>query len=130
MFFSMGLWPGGMLLRDKHCGYERWTNGSRRSIKQIENETNSDVRSLRIERFGWHRYIEESEAFIQDSRYNSIEGTREALYNTKNGRRLIATCPSGKGRIVSMGVPPEIDTCQQAQDWLAGEKSFRVLGRT
>ena len=100
------------------------------TIKQIEEEKNEDVRSIRINRFGWHRYIEESNSTLIDDRRNDVEGTREALYRTRYGKRLIATCPSGNNRIVALGVPDSIETCQQAQAWLAGEQSFNAIGRT
>ena len=100
------------------------------TIHQIESEESNDVRSIRIERFGWHNYIQASNADELDGRFNHVEGTREALYNTTLGRRFIATCPSGNGRIVSLSVPDAIMTCEQACNWLAGDKPFNVLART
>jgi len=101
------------------------------TLSQIDNEQNGDVRSIRIERFGWPRYLRESGAQVIDSRTNEIEGTMESLCRTKDGSlRLMATCPSGKQ--VCMGLPPgEVETCEQAQRWLAGPFSNRVcIGRT
>ena len=100
------------------------------TIDQIDSEENEDVRSIRIERFGWHRYIEESNAHCVDARRNDIEGTREALYATAHGRRLIATCPSGNNRIVALGVPDDVDTCESAQAWLNNDPTLNLIGRT
>ena len=99
------------------------------TVAQINGEENQDVRSIRIERFGWPRYLRESRAKVRDSRHNEIENTEEALMLTDRGeQRLVVTCPTG--RIFALGVPGEVKTCEQAQHWLAGSKPFRVLART
>lgn len=98
------------------------------TLEQINGEKNDDVRTIRIDRWGWDKYIQENNLKAVDARRNDIEGTMEALYHTEQGGRLVATCPSG--RIVSMGVTPDISTCQQAQAWLAGDKPFNSLART
>lgn len=99
------------------------------TISEIECEKNQDVRSIRIARFGWTRYLRESGAKQIDMRRNEIEGTIEALYHAKNGqRRLVATCPTG--RVFTMGVPDDVKTCEEAQAYLAGGRPFRVLART
>ena len=99
------------------------------SVEQIDSEHNADIRSIRIERFGWARYLKESGAEVVDERKNDIDGTTEALYQTARGeRRLVAVCPTA--RVFAMGVPSQVKTCEAAQNWLAGEKPFRVLART
>jgi hypothetical protein len=98
------------------------------TIEQIDEEKNNDVRSIRIQRFGWVRYIEESNAELLDSRQDDIEGTHEALYKTKYGKRIVCNCPTGGTH--APGVPDSVNTCVEAQLWLAGENPFRVLGRT
>ena len=99
------------------------------TIPQIDGEQNNDVRSIRINRFGWPRYLSESGSDCRDERANDIEGTMEALYRTKAGdQRLVVTCPTG--RLFALGVPSDVATCEQAQHWLAGGKNFRVLART
>ena len=90
------------------------------TVAQIDKEDNADVRAIRIQRFGWPRYLRETNAKEIDSRENLIEGTLEALYETPDGaRRLVATCPSGK--VVDMGCPQEITTCEAAQRWIHPE---------
>jgi len=91
------------------------------TIEQIESEQNADVKAVRIERFGWLRYISETGAREIDATENAIEGTYEELYTMPDGsKRFVATCPTGK--IPVMGVPQEIETCEQARRWLCPEK--------
>ena len=98
------------------------------TIEQIENEENADIKAIRIERFGWHNYLKEVSALLIDSRENIVEGTPEALYRSPDGtNRLVAGCPTG--RIFTMGVPENIETCEDAQKWLS-IRSFNVVGRT
>ena len=99
------------------------------SVEQIDSEQNQDIRSIRIDRFGWPRYLKESGSTCVDFRDNEIEGTKEALYATKHGdKRLVATCATG--RVFAMGVPSQVRTCEAAQEWLAGGKKFRLVART
>lgn len=105
------------------------------TIKQIHEQSNSDIQSIMIDRFGWTRYLEETNCKLLDSRKNDIENTMEALYNTEQfGKRLVCTCPTG--RVFVKGVPPEAaSTCEEAQNWLSGyqiksRKKFKTVGRT
>jgi len=98
------------------------------TVAQIESEPNMEVQRIRIERFGWPRYLSASGATVVDSSRNDIDGTREALMQTKNGqRRLVCSCPS-TAKMFAMHVPREIQTCEQAQLWLAGSRNVRVIG--
>lgn len=99
------------------------------TVQEINSETNQEVRSIMINRFGWPRYLKESHAELVDHRDNEIEGTKEALYKSPiGGMRLIATCPTG--RIFSLGIEDGIKTCEEAQIWLGGGLKFNVIGRT
>jgi hypothetical protein len=99
------------------------------TIEQIHKEDNTDVRAIRISRYGWVRYLRDSQARCIDWNDNEIEGTKEALYITQdNAVRLVATCATG--RIFAMGVPSHITTCKQAQAWLASDRGFKIVGRT
>ena len=102
------------------------------TIEQINQEENADIKSIRIERFGWARYLKESRSKLLDHRHNDIENTMEALYDAPDGsRRLVATCPTG--RVFVMGCPSDVQTCAQAQNWLGGDEldaKSRCLGRT
>jgi len=114
----------GVLLNEKIV-----MNPETLTVQEINSETNQDVRSIMINRFGWTRYLKESNAQLIDSRHNEIEGTKEALYKSPiGGTRLIVTCPTG--RIFSLGVEDGIKNCEEAQVWLGGGLKFNVIGRT
>lgn len=102
------------------------------TIDQINSEINSDIQSIMIERFGWVRFIEETNAVLVDSRKNEVENTLEALYNTNEfGMRLVVTCPTG--RVFVKGIPANgINKCEEAQRWLGNDtdRQFNVIGRT
>lgn len=98
------------------------------TIDQIHKESNMDVRTIMINRFGWPRYIKETKSNLLDTRRNDIEGTIEALYSTKFGKRLLVTCPTG--RIFSLGVPDTVNNCVTAQSWLGNDRKLNVIART
>lgn len=100
------------------------------TVEQIHKEPNQDVRSIMVDRFGWIRYIKESGAELIDNRFNVIENTKEALYKSRLGSRLVVTCTTG--RVFSLGVPDNITNCEQAQRWLGRDERgvFNVIGRT
>lgn len=97
------------------------------TIHQIDSEPNLDVRSIMIERFGWPRYIKESNAKLLDKRDNFVENTKEALYKANNEHKLVVTCTTG--RVFTLSVPSNIRTCETAQEWL-GRGKFNIIGRT
>jgi hypothetical protein len=97
------------------------------TIKQINSEQNSDIKAIRIARFGWPRYLKETGAQCIDERSNDIEGTKEALYKSDSGSRFVVTCPTG--RVFAMGVPDSARNCEQAAESLSPRK-VRILART
>jgi hypothetical protein len=122
---GFSLWHIGGILVDEQIVMRPETQ----TVSQINNEQNADVKAIRIQRYGWVRYLEDIGAKCIHRRRNLVEGTVEALFDAGEfGRRLVATCPTW--RVFSMGVPSSVDDCEQAQNWLAGEKPFRVLART
>jgi hypothetical protein len=97
------------------------------TIEQIRGEQNEEVRRIRIERYGWDRYLREVGAVVVDTRRNDIEATREALMRTPDGETvLVCACPS-TARVYALEVPSEIQTCEAAQAWLSGGLSARVV---
>jgi len=101
------------------------------TVAEINSEKDMDVRSVMINRHGWHKFLTSINAECIDERQNFIEGTLEALYETKDyGNRLVVTCPTG--RVFTMGIPKDIKDCESAQFWLSGdeERQFNVIGRT
>ena len=100
------------------------------TIEQINREENQDIRSIRIERYGWVNYLMNTNSKVIDSRHNTIENTQEALMQTPDGaRRLLVTCPTN--RKFALGVPETVKTCEEAQLWLGnGLNPNRVIART
>jgi len=98
------------------------------TVEQINSEQNKDVQSIMIDRFGGYNYIKESDSVCIDKRKDEITGYTESLYESPVGKRLVVVCPTV--RMYALGVPDNIKTCQEAQDYLSGERKFRVLHRT
>jgi len=102
------------------------------TIKQISSEADLDLRSIMIDRFGWSNYLEQSNSTCIDSRDNIIENTKEALYKSEFGNRMVVSCPTG--RVFALGVPGSIGSCSEAAAWLGSEEdsevSVNVIART
>jgi hypothetical protein len=89
------------------------------TIRQIEAESSAEVRRVRIERYGWERYLKESGSQAIHSRRNDRDAQTEELYLLKDGaRRFVCSDPS-TGRRYSLGVPNTVTTCEQAQSWMS-----------
>jgi hypothetical protein len=93
------------------------------TLEEIHNEENEEIRRIRINRFGWSRYISESHGEVLDvamPRY----GGMESLIKTSMGNVLCTYDPS-TGRPYSLEVPANLRTCEQAQRYLlAPEVAF------
>jgi hypothetical protein len=100
------------------------------TLEKIKRARNNEVRSIMIERYGWQRYLVDSQAEMLDKRDNAIENTKEALFATRSfGNRLVVTCPTG--RVFTLGVPSDAKTCEEAQQWLGNASAeINVIGRT
>ena len=87
------------------------------TIEQIDAEKNSEVRRVRIERFGWDRYLFAAGAELVESA-DDVDGIHQALFATHKGERLLCcACPS-TARTYSLEVNPECATIEQAQQYL------------
>ena len=94
---------------------------------QIRSEQNEEVKRIRIERYGWEKYLDDVGAKEIDSRKNPIELTNEILYKTDDGMKiLVCACPS-TAKVFSLEVDPEIMTCEDAQDYLSSGLSSRII---
>jgi hypothetical protein len=98
------------------------------TIKEIDSEANEEIKRIRTERFGWPRYLKETNAKVLDFRRNDIDGTDESLIQAKDGSRLlVCACPS-TARVYAMRVERSIEKCESAQRWLHGERHLRIVG--
>ncbi len=90
------------------------------TIEQMHADDNADRQSIRIERYGWAKYLKDSGAKEVDKATDDVSGCPQVLYRTHNGgQRLVVVCQTG--RVFAMGVPSDVETCEQAQKWLAPE---------
>ena len=101
-------------------------NPETQTVQQIRNETNEEIKRIRIERYGWDQYLTEIGAELIDERRNDIEGTREYLFKADDMKALMCICPSTSKEFV-LEVTPETETCQDAQLWLSNGLSQRVI---
>src|SRR5690606_4718216 len=76
---------------------------------------------------GWRRYLKAIEAKPIDQRQNDIDGTNEALFRTPDGMVVLLAACRSTGRIYALEQPPEVKTCEQAQNWM---RSGSWLDRT
>lgn len=143
-------------------GYEYWyIEGQRcdeqlvmspetQTVEQIENETNADLKTIRIARFagvdskgqgnageGWAKYVRLSGMIPVDHWTNPMTSLPEALFRDlkdSESQVLMASCPTGR----PFGIPvPKRDangmvigTCEQAQKWVMPRPGLNVIGRT
>jgi len=97
------------------------------TIQQIRREGNTEVKRIRIERYGWDRYLAQVGAVAIDSRRNDVEATRETLMRTPDGESvLVCACPS-TARVYALEVPRSVQTCERAQAWLSGGLAGRII---
>lgn len=117
------------------------------TVEQIDADNNAERKRIRIERFGWPRYLRESKAMVIDTRDNYIDSTKESLMEVnfrtftqtwnevtqsvhtevhEKATVLVCACPS-TARVYAMRVPREIVTCEMAQRWLHGDQVTRPL---
>jgi uncharacterized protein DUF6745 len=89
------------------------------TVKQIKEEKNEEIRRIRIERFGWPKFLEEAKAKRRDSRKNDRDAQIEELYRLDDGTQRFLCIDPSTGRKYALGVPADIETCEQAQNWMS-----------
>jgi len=101
------------------------------TMEQIHDEDNLERRRIRIERYGWEKYLAASKAKVIDKRRNDVDGgCYEALCDVPDleARVLLCTCPTG--RVFNLLVPPTTATCSDAKTYLVGNPKLQEIGRT
>ena len=89
------------------------------TIHQIENEQNAEVKRIRIERYGWERYLSQAGAKVVDQRHNDRDAQDERLYILSDGGKRFQCVDPSTGRRYVFGVPSDISSCEQAQTWIS-----------
>lgn len=85
------------------------------TIEQINNEENQEIKRVRIERYGWRKYLEAVNAKVLNVSVNSF--SMESLMDAHN-MKILCTYDPSTGRIYALEVDPECQTCEQAQRYL------------
>lgn len=96
------------------------------TVKQINKEENEEIKRIRIERFGWEKYLNGINAVLIDENEDFVSGTKEFLFTGSNITALLCICPS-TGKEFVLEVPPETKTCADAQDWISGGLAKRII---
>lgn len=100
------------------------------TIEEIEGENNQEIKRIRIERFGWGRYIQETGATVAHKRYNERDAQWETLYVLKDGTKRVEVSDPSTGRKYFLGVPRETETCEAAQTFMSFGLDARAVHRS
>jgi hypothetical protein len=98
------------------------------AVAQILGEENAEVRRVMMERFGFDRLLEDSEAALVDADVDQYERPRELWrLELADDEPLVmvsvvnATAePDGHFKSYTLRVPPDMASCQQAVAWTYG----------
>lgn len=95
------------------------------TLEQIQKEENEEVRRIRINRYGWSKFIQDVGGEVRDvqSIRNGTEGKvwMESLMHARNENMdytVLLTYDPSTGRPYALEVPPDTMTCEQAQRYL------------
>lgn len=90
------------------------------NIADIVGDQNLERRRIRIERYGWPKFLRDAGATVIDKQVNDLDGgTYEVLLSAESmteSRIFAVTCPTG--RLYCLEVPIETGTCQEARQYL------------
>src|SRR5690606_18680349 len=86
------------------------------TLEQIENEDNQERKRVRIERFGWTRYLEESGAEIVHQERNDRDAQFEKLYRLGDGQQRFVCIDPSTSRKYALGCPRDLKTCEEARN--------------
>lgn len=87
--------------------------------ESVRKESDEEVRRVMIERFGWEKWLLAEQATVVNTRFSERDGQWERLYRLNDGtQRIVLTDPS-TGRRYALGVPREVQTCEESQGYLS-----------
>jgi len=96
------------------------------TIDQIKNEQNAEVKVIRLERYGYEKFMDGINAKVIHERRNDIEGSNEYLISGEGMKALLCICKSTKKRFC-LQVHDDCKTCEEAQVYLSGGLSKRII---
>ena len=85
------------------------------SLDQVRDEENAEVKRIRIDRYGWSKYLMEIGAKVLDTQHGNWI---ESLMKTADGMTVLCTYDPSTGRPYGLEVDPQCETCEQAQRYL------------
>jgi hypothetical protein len=89
------------------------------SLDMIRRTDSEEIRQVMIERLGWERFLRASGANSRHRRFNERDHQWEQLYQLRDGSQQILVSDPSTGRKYALGVPREIENCEQAQRWMS-----------
>jgi hypothetical protein len=92
------------------------------NAREVLDETNAELRRVKLERMGFERFLEEASPQVLDSDTDRGGERRLLRVEMDDDEPLICVsvgCPS-TGRRYLIRVPPDTKTCRQAVAWTAG----------
>lgn len=101
------------------------------TIDEINKEENEEVKRIMLERYGYDKYLSDTNAELVDCDVDTYNGSR-ALMKTSDMVFLVAADPS-TGRVYYLEVSPECKTCVEADKYLSGLDDYeevKQIGRT
>jgi len=98
---------------------------------EIDQEKNSEVARLMIQRYGVGKYLQETGAKLidMDALSTSIQGSApRALYEDKKKQKWLIGTDGSTTRVYNMAVPSEAKTCAEAHRMISGlDKEDRII---
>ncbi len=85
------------------------------TLEQLRSEQNEEVKRVRIDRYGWDKYLVETGAKVLDTQHHDW---MESLMRTSDGMNVLCTYDPSTGRPYALEVDPSCETCEQAQRYL------------
>lgn len=105
------------------------------TAEDVATTDNQEVRRIILDTLGWDKYLAGSGAYVLDKRENEVDNTVEILVAIPRhpkeapksltealaltDRRMVLACRS-TGRKYCLNVSETINTCEEAQNWMAG----------
>lgn len=92
------------------------------TLKEIDSETNAEIRRIMIERYGEGRYLTETGAKLLDADYEGAEfgAAPRALFERLDGQRVLVGTDGSTSRVYYMPVDRRCNTCRDAHESICG----------
>ena len=99
------------------------------TVEKIEGEGNAETKRIMMERFGYGKYLAETEAKVLDVSVLKKEysETTRALMRTKDGQKWLVGSDGSTQRVYYMPVPESAKTCREAHEAISGLNEDQLL---